>query len=409
MIEISFIDTVWVLIASILVFSMQLGFAAIEAGFTRAKSTLSIFMKNMTDMILGSILFMVIGFSLAFSGSGAFIGDLGHFLIRDVGLEAWEGLAIPGILFFFFQMMFAATAATIVSGAVAERIKYVAYFAISAIMVIITYPVIVHWVWGGGWLAEMGFVDFAGSTVVHSVGAWAALAAVIILGPRIGKFTKEGIPKAIPGHNIALAGIGLFILWFGWFGFNPGSELAANSTIAMIATTTNLAAAAGGLGAIIVTWIKLKKPDVGMTMNGILAGLVAITAPCASVSPGWSLVIGFIAGVLVVLSVDMFETKFKIDDPVGAISVHGMCGVWGTLAVGLFAAEGGLFTSGSIDLLVTQLTGVAATFAFVFPLMLVVCKLIDIVIGMRVSESIEITGLDTTEFGGDAYPDFVRE
>jgi len=233
------------------------------------------------------------------------------------------------------------------------------------------------------------------------------LAAVIILGPRMGKFTEKGVPRAIPGHNIAIAGIGLFISWFGWFGFNPGSEFAANSSIAMIATTTNLAAAAGGLGAIIVTWIKLKKPDVGMTMNRILAGLVAITAPCASVSPAWSLVIGFVAGVLVVLSVYMFES-FRIDDPVGAISVHGMCGVWGTITVGLFAAEGGLFTTMSVDLLATQIVGVVATFAFVFPLMLVVCKVIDMVIGMRVSESVEITGLDTAEFGGTAYPDFVR-
>ncbi|MCC7568264.1 MAG: ammonium transporter, partial [Candidatus Methanofastidiosa archaeon] len=316
--EISMIDTVWVLVASILVFSMQLGFAAVEAGFTRAKSTLSIIMKNMTDMILGSILFMAIGFSLAFSGSGAFIGDMGHAFIRGVGLEAWDGLAIPGLLFFFFQMMFAATAATIVSGAVAERMKYTAYFIVSAFMVVLAYPVVVHWTWGGGWLAERGFVDFAGSTVVHSVGGWAALAMAIVLGPRIGKFTAEGKPRAIPGHNIALAGIGLFMLWFGWFGFNPGSELAATSSIALIATTTNLAAAAGGLAAILTTWIKLKKPDVGMTMNGILAGLVAITAPCASVSPAWSLAIGFIAGVLVVLAVDVIETRFKVDDPVGA-------------------------------------------------------------------------------------------
>ena len=407
--EISMIDTVWVLVASILVFSMQLGFAAVEAGFTRAKSTLSIIMKNMTDMILGSILFMAIGFSLAFSGSGAFIGDMGHAFIRGVGLEAWDGLAIPGLLFFFFQMMFAATAATIVSGAVAERMKYTAYFIVSAFMVVLAYPIVVHWTWGGGWLAERGFVDFAGSTVVHSVGGWAALAMAIVLGPRIGKFTAEGKPRAIPGHNIALAGIGLFMLWFGWFGFNPGSELAATSSIALIATTTNLAAAAGGLAAILTTWVKLKKPDVGMTMNGILAGLVAITAPCASVSPAWSLAIGFIAGVLVVLAVDVIETRFKVDDPVGAISVHGICGAWGTIAVGLFAAEGGLFTSGSLSLLGTQLTGVVATFAFVFPLMFVFGKVLDRVIGMRVSEAVEIRGLDTMEFGGDAYPEFVRE
>jgi Amt family ammonium transporter len=388
---------------------MQLGFAAIEAGFTRAKSTLSIMMKNMTDMILGSILFMIVGFSIAFSGNGAFIGDFGHVFIKGVGVEAWDGLAIPGLLFFFFQMMFAATAATIVSGAVAERIKYTAYFMISAFMVVVTYPVVVHWVWGGGWLAERGFVDFAGSTVVHSVGAWSALAMAIILGPRIGKFGADGKPRAIPGHNIALAGIGLFMLWFGWFGFNPGSELAADSAITLIATTTNLAAAAGGLAAILTTWIRLKKPDVGMTMNGILAGLVAITAPCAAVSPGWSLAIGFVAGVLVVFAVDFMESVLKVDDPVGAISVHGVCGAWGTLAVGLFAAEGGLITSGSASLLGTQIIGIAATFAFVFPLMLVVGKVLDLAIKIRVPESVEIRGLDTVEFGGDAYPEFIRE
>jgi len=408
MMEISLVDTVWVLVASVLVFSMQLGFAAVEAGFTRAKSTLSIFMKNMTDMIVGSIFFMIIGFTLAFSGDGAFIGDMGHLLIKNVGPEAWDGLAIPGLLFFFFQMMFAATAATIVSGAVAERIKYIAYFLVSAMIIVFTYPVVVHWIWGGGWLADMGFIDFAGSTAVHSVGAWAALATVIVLGPRIGKYGKDGRPRAIPGHNIALAGIGLFILWFGWFGFNPGSELAADSAIAHIATTTNLAAAAGGLAAIVTTWLKLKKPDVGMTMNGILAGLVAITAPCAAVSPQWSLIIGFVAGAIVVFAVDLFESKLKIDDPVGAISVHGICGVWGTLSVGLFAAEGGLITSGSASLLGTQAVGVVSTFVFVFGTMFIFAKVLDKAIGIRVSESVEIAGLDTTEFGGDAYPDFIK-
>lgn len=406
--EISFIDTAWVLIASVLVFAMQLGFAAVEAGFTRSKNTSGIFMKNMSDMIMGSLLFMIIGFSLAFASGNGFIGGLDYFFLGKIGLEAWDGLAIPAMLFFFFQMMFAATAATIVSGAVAERIKYTAYLVISAVMVALIYPVVVHWTWGGGWLAAKGFVDFAGSTVVHSVGAWAALATVIVLGPRIGKFAKNGKPKAIPGHSIALAGIGMFILWFGWFGFNPGSELAADSSIALIATTTNISAAAGGFAAIVVTWIKQGKPDVGMTMNGILAGLVGITAGCAAVTPQWALVIGLVSGLFVVFAVDLIESKFKIDDPVGAISVHGICGAWGTIAVGLFASEGGLLFGGGAGLLGTQLVGVVATFVFVFPAAFVLAKVLDKAIGIRVSEEHEIRGLDTTEFGGDAYPEFIR-
>jgi len=408
MLEISYIDTLWVLMASGMVFMMHLGFATIEAGFTRAKNTVSILMKNISTVFVGSFVFCLIGFSLAFSGDGALIGNLEHIVMRGLGTGAWGGLTISGIVFFFFQMMFAATAATIVSGAVAERIKFGPYLIITCVLLAVIYPMVAHWIWGGGWLADRGFIDFAGSTVVHSVGGWAALASALVLGPRIGKFTIKGIPKAIPGHNMGLATIGLFVLWFGWFGFNGGSELALNDNVGPIIVNTFLASIVAGIATMLVTWIKLGKPDTGMTMNGILAGLVAITAPCSVVTPYWALVIGAIAGVIVVYAVDFFESRLKVDDPVGAISVHGMNGLWGTLSVGLFASGSGLITSGSIDQLLIQVTGAGATFLLVFPMMFILAKMVDRAIGIRVSEFCEISGLDTTEFGGAAYPDFAR-
>jgi Amt family ammonium transporter len=304
--------------------------------------------------------------------------------------------------------MFAATSATIVSGAVAERMKFSAYIVVSVVLVGLIYPIITHWVWGGGWLSSLGFHDFAGSTVVHSVGAWTALATVIVLGPRFGKFDEKGNPRAMPGHNIGLAAIGCLLLWFGWFGFNPGSELAFDSAVPLIAITTNVAAAGGGLAALAVSWLKTKKPDAGMFLNGILAGLVAITAPCAVVSPQWALVIGLIAGFIVVYAVEFIESKLKIDDPVGAISVHGVCGVFGTLAVGLFASENGLITTGSASQLIVQAIGVVSTFGLVFVSALVMAKIIDKLLGLRVSPEVEINGLDITEFGGDSYPDFLK-
>ena len=406
--EISLLDTMWVLIASFLVFIMHLGFTTIEAGLTRSKNTISIITKNVFTIVMGSIVFMVIGFTLAFSGSGSFIGDLGHFFINGVGEGPWPGLLIPALAFFLFQAMFAATSATIVSGAVAERMKFSAYIVVSVVLVGLIYPIITHWVWGGGWLSSLGFHDFAGSTVVHSVGAWTALATVIVLGPRFGKFDEKGNPRAMPGHNIGLAAIGCLLLWFGWFGFNPGSELAFDSAVPMIAITTNVAAAGGGLAALAVSWLKTKKPDAGMFLNGILAGLVAITAPCAVVSPQWALVIGLIAGSIVVYAVEFIESKLKIDDPVGAISVHGVCGVFGTLAVGLFASENGLITTGSASQLIVQAIGVVSTFGLVFFSALVMAKIIDKLLGLRVSPEVEINGLDITEFGGDSYPDFLK-
>ena len=409
MMEISYLDTLWVLIASSMVFMMHLGFASIEAGFTRSKNTVSIIMKNLSTVFVGSLMFFLIGFSLAFSGDGAFVGTLDLVAIRGIGAGVWDGLTIPGIVFFLFQMMFAATAATIVSGAVAERIKFSAYLLISAVLIAFIYPVIAHWVWGGGWLADRGFIDFAGSTVVHSVGGWAALATAFVLGPRIGKYDSNKKPQAIAGHNIGLATVGLFILWFGWFGFNAGSELAVDDAVGIIATNTFLAAIMGGLATMFVTWKKSGKPDAGMTMNGVLAGLVAITAPCAVVSPHWSLVIGAVGGVIVVVAVDLVELVLKIDDPVGAISVHGVNGLWGTLAVGLFASGEGLFTSGKIGLLGIQALGAGVTFISVVVLCFLLATAVKATIGIRVPEAIEVRGLDTTEFGADAYPDFIRD
>ena len=406
--EINLLDTMWVLIASFLVFIMHLGFTTIEAGLTRSKNTISIITKNVFTVAIGGIIFMVIGFTLAFSGSGAFIGDLTYFMINGLNSDPWTGLTIPATAFFLFQAMFAATSATIVSGAVAERMKFSAYIIITIILVAIIYPVIAHWVWGGGWLATMGFHDFAGSTVVHSVGGWTALATVIILGPRFGKFDKNGTPQAIAGHNIGLAAIGCLLLWFGWFGFNAGSELALDNKVPLIAITTNMAGAAGGLSALVVSWLRGGKPDVGMFLNGILAGLVAITAGCAVVSPQWALVIGILGGIIVVYAVEFIEAKLKIDDPVGAISVHGCCGLFGTICVGLFSSSNGLITTGSASQLVVQLIGAGATFALVFVSALIIAKVIDMTIGLRVSAEVELKGLDITEFGGDAYPDFLK-
>lgn len=392
--EINFLDTTWVLIAAFMVFIMHLGFAMVESGFTRAKNTGNIIMKNLFTITMGILAFFIIGFTLAFSEGNPFIGGLDNFLLFNIEIHDSN---IPGLAFFIFQAMFAATAATIVSGAVAERIKLSAYMIYATILVAIIYSIIVHWVWGGGWLSLMGFTDFAGSTVVHSVGAWAALAAVIVLGPRFGKF-KDGIAHAIPGHNIALGAFGALILWFGWYGFNPGSELAADSAIAGIAVTTSLAAAAGGIGALVFTWIKTGRPDLGMTINGILAGLVAITAGCAAISPQLALLTGAVGGILVVLSVDFLERVLKIDDPVGAISVHGAVGVWGTLAVGLF---------GGADF-VAQVIGIVSVFAFVFITSYIVFKTLDMVMGTRVDPEEEIQGLDQMELAVNAYPDFVK-
>ncbi len=421
------LDTVWVLVAGMLVFFMNLGFALVESGFARAKNTVNIISKNFVVFAVATIAFLVVGWGLMYGDGNALFGMKGLFFLSGAdnspatgdGYQgvysalSWTG--VPLMAKFFFQLVFAGTAATIVSGAVAERIKYISFIAFSFVLVAFVYPVVGHWIWGGGWLAELGFWDFAGSTVVHSVGAWAALAGVLVLGPRIDKYAKDGSVRPIPGHNMTSAMTGALILWLGWFGFNPGSTMAADPTaISHIVVTTNVAAAAGALGATALAWLLLGKPDVGMTINGALAGLVGITAGCAFVGVGSSLVIGAIAGAIVVLGVLMFD-KLRVDDPVGALAVHGLGGIFGTLAVGLFAQDSiapgttgnGLFFGGGTSLLLSQLTGVVAVGAAVFVTSLAVWLGIKAIIGVRVSEEEELEGLDIGEHGNRAYPDFV--
>jgi Amt family ammonium transporter len=391
----------WTLVAAALVFFMQAGFAMVEAGFTRAKNAVNILMKNLMDFSMGSIVYWAIGFGLMFGASGTgWFGTSGFFL------SDFTPDGDPWVLaFWMFQVVFAATAATIVSGAMAERTKFTGYLLYSICVCGLIYPIFGSWAWGSlfngsGWLEGLGFIDFAGSTVVHSVGGWAALAGAIVLGPRMGKYLADGSVRPIPGHNMPLGALGVFILWLGWFGFNPGSTTTADKSIAMIFVNTNLAAATGAILAMITSWMKFGKPDVSMSLNGALAGLVAITAGCANVSPASSVAIGAIAGILVVLSVLFFD-KIKVDDPVGAVSVHGVCGAWGTLAAGIFNIGG---TSAAI--IGVQLIGIAACFLWTFPAAFIMFKLIDKTIGLRVSPEEEAEGLDFTEHGGNAYPDF---
>ena len=417
------IDIVWTLIAAFLVFFMQAGFAMVEAGFTRAKNACNILMKNLMDFSVGSLAYWAIGFGIMFGASklGLF-GTSKFFLAGGAPVDGAMGLdQYREMTSWMFQVVFAATAATIVSGAMAERTKFSAYLVYSAVISAVIYPVVGHWIWGGGWLGEkIGMIDFAGSTVVHSVGGWAGLAGALMLGPRIGKYSTNGdtkrkkVSKAIPGHNIPLAALGVFILWFGWFGFNPGSTTAGTDlSIATIAVTTNLAAAAGAVSAMVTAWVMSKKPDASMALNGALAGLVAITAGCSSVSPGSAVVIGLIAGIVVYFSVIFLDRVLHIDDPVGAVSVHGVCGAFGTLAVGLFAqpayagaGNAGLFFGGGFALLGKQAIGVAAVFGWTFAAALVLFYAIKLVMGLRVTRDEEIRGLDIGEHGMEAYAGF---
>ncbi|MBN2331659.1 MAG: ammonium transporter [Deltaproteobacteria bacterium] len=405
------VNFVWICMAAFLVFFMQAGFAMVEAGFTRAKNVCNIIMKNLLDFSVGSIAFFILGFGIMFGS------DVGGFLGSDQFLLSGTNPATPdgmwNYAFWLFQCVFAATAATIVSGAMAERTKFVAYLIYSAFICLFIYPISGHWIWGGGWLSAMKtpMVDFAGSSVVHSVGGWLGLAGALMLGPREGKYTAEGRSKAIPGHNILAGALGVFILWFGWFGFNPGSTTEANSSIGLIAVTTNLAAASGVITAMITAWFRFGKPDVTMSLNGALAGLVAITAGCANVSPGSAIIIGALAGIVVVVSVEFIDKVLKIDDPVGAISVHGVCGAFGTICVGIFANKefggvSGLLDGGGTALLVSQLIGVAAIFAWSFILGLILFAAIKATVGLRVSRTEELRGLDIEEHGNEAYYGF---
>ena len=408
------INTAWTLIAAFLVFFMQAGFAMLETGSTRSKGAANIMMKNLMDFCIGSIAFYFVGYGLMFGTSAAgLFGSSGFFGALD---HTASVAGIPLDAFILWETVFCATAATIVSGAMAERTKFSAYCIYSAVISLIIYPVVGHWIWGGGWLANMGFEDFAGSTVVHSLGGWAALVGAAVLGPRIGKYSKDGKPNSIPGHSITLAALGVFILWFGWFGFNPGSTLSVlvlddsgNFSIAAIGTiamTTNIAAAAGAFTAMIFTWVKHGKPSVSMALNGAIGGLVAITAGCAYVSIEGAFIIGLLAGVLVVASIEFIEKVLKIDDPAGAISCHCTCGVFGTLMVGLFDTNQGLFYGGGLHLFGVQLLGVVAVGAWTLATSFVLFKVIKSTIGLRVSKEEELAGLDVSEHAEEGYPDF---
>ncbi len=394
-------NTLWTCIAAFLVFFMQAGFAMVEAGFTRAKNACNIIMKNLMDFSIGSLTFWLVGFGLMFGATGTGWFGTTNFLYDAAGDNFnWA--------FLIFQTVFCATAATIVSGAMAERTKFSSYLIYTVIITVVVYPIFGSWAWGSlldgdGWLEGRGFLDFAGSTVVHSIGGWAALAGAIVLGARIGKYDGKKITP-IPGHNIPLAALGVFILWLGWFGFNPGSTTAVGGgSFAFIAVTTNLSAAAGAIGAMATSWVLFKKPDPSFALNGALAGLVAITAGCDAIPVHFAALTGLLAGLIVVLSCVFFD-KIRIDDPVGAVSVHGVCGAWGTLAVGLFAQDVGLFAGGGAAQLGIQALGVAAAFLWAFPVSFGIFYAIHATVGLRVSEEEEIEGLDLTEHGIYAYP-----
>jgi len=398
------IDNMWLLVAAFLVMFMQPGFAMVEAGFTRSKNTANILMKNLMDFSIGSILYWAIGFTIMYGDSiGGFIGMPNLFFMSDGFGDNYSDYAD-----LFFQTVFAATAATIVSGAMAERTEFKAYLIFSIVITVLIYPISGHWTWGGGWLSQLGFHDFAGSSIVHSVGAWVGLAGAAIIGPRIGKYGKDGKAKAIPGHNLALGALGVFILWFGWFGFNPGSQLAAAGTdnavaIGHIAVTTNLAAAAGAITAMLVAWVRYKRPALSISLNGALAGLVAITAGCDAVDPVGAVLIGTLAGFVLPFAVEFIDKVLKVDDPVGAVSVHGVSGALGTLAVGLFSTSEGLFYGNGAKLLGVQAIGVLVFFVWAFGLGFVLFTILKQTKVLRVSKRVEEEGLDVYEHGESAY------
>jgi Amt family ammonium transporter len=403
------INTMWILLAAFLVFFMQAGFGMVEAGLVRTKNAANIIMKNLLDFCFAALGYFIFGYAIMYGGTGFFVGTEGWFL---VGAEsAVDGVPLEAV--WLFQAVFAGTAATIVAGAVAERMKFVAYLGYAFLLSAFIYPVVGHWVWGGGWLASLDFHDFAGSTVVHGVGGIAALVGAWLLGPRFGRFAKDGSPHVIAGHNMPLVGMGVFILWFGWFGFNAGSTLGFDEPelVARVAINTTLAPSAGAIAAMFTAWAWWGKPDLTVALNGALAGLVGITAPCAVVSPSAALFIGFIAGILVVFGIDWMN-RLRVDDPVGAVPVHGLCGIWGTLAVGFFGQAGlgspsdGLLYGGGFGQLGIQCLGVLACYAFAGIAMFLVFKFIDVTMGLRVSHETELRGLDLDEHGMESYAGF---
>lgn len=413
----SSVNTCWTLVAAFLVYFMQAGFALCEAGFTRAKNTGNILMKNMMDFCIGTPCYWVIGFGLMFGGTGALIGGFDPFIQGDY---SHLGLDIPLWVYIVFQTVFCATAATIVSGSMAERTNFKAYCVYSAAISLVVYPICGHWMWGGGWLQSMGFHDFAGSAAVHNVGGVIALLGAWMLGPRIGKYDKDGKPHAIPGHNLTAGALGVFILWFCWFGFNGCSTVAltdgAADVAARVFVTTNLAAAVATVTVMCITWVRYKKPDVSMTLNGSLAGLVAITAGCDAVTPVGAAIIGIIAGFVVVFGIEFVDQKLKVDDPVGAVGVHGLCGLTGTLLTGVFAyyltddlgQPLGLLYGGGVHFLGVQVLGIVSVLAWVGVTMVIIFQAIKHTIGLRVTEAEEISGLDLPEHGlTSAYADFM--
>ena len=401
------VDVLWTLWGAAMVFFMQAGFSLCEAGLTRAKNTGNILMKNLMDFCIGAPIYWLVGFGIMFGGSGALIGGFDPLIRGD-----YDFGSLPVWCYVIFQTVFCATSATIVSGSMAERTNFKAYCVYSALISLIVYPISGHWIWGGGWLADLGFHDFAGSTAVHMVGGIAAAVGAAVLGPRIGKYGKDGKPRAIPGHNLTALSLGVFILWFCWFGFNGASTVslstdAAMETASLVFMNTNMSAAVATCTVMIFSWLRYKKPDVSMTFNGSLAGLVAITAGCDTVSPVGAFFIGLGAGILVLLAVEFFDKVARIDDPVGAISVHGVCGAFGTICVGLFSTEYGLFYGGGVHALLVQLLGVASVAVWVLVTMFIIFKVIDKVIGLRVPAEVEIDGLDMHEHGlASAYSGF---
>lgn len=419
------LDTLWVVIASVLVIFMNAGFAMLETGFCRRKNAVNLLSKNLIVFAISTIAFWVFGFALMFGDGNGFIGLQGFFLngmdnspatgsAYDGVYSALSWAGVPLAAKFLFQVAFAGTAATIVSGAVAERIKFIDFLLFSFFLVAIAYPMVGHWIWGGGWLSKMGFHDFAGGTVVHSVGGWCALTGAIILGPRMGKYPSQGGIMPLPGHNLSIATLGCFILWIGWFGFNPGSTMAVSEDIAYIAVVTNLSAAAGGITSTITSWILAGKPDLSLSINGVLSGLVAITAGCSMVSYSSAVTIGLLAGILVVFSVYFLDNR-KIDDPVGAVSVHLVNGIWGTIAIGLFADSSitkneqiaGLFSNANFSLLGVQLLGIVTVGITMIILSTVFWNILKVSFGLRVSQEEEYLGLDISEHGMEAYSGFL--
>ena len=389
------VNFLFVLICAILVFFMQAGFAMLELGFTRAKNAVNIVMKNIMDFALGALVFFAVGFALMFgTDAGGIIGTSGFFAPEGAASAFSE---LPPELFILFQVMLCATAATIVSGAMAERTKFVSYLICSAVMSMIIYPVTGHWIWGGGWLSNMGFHDLAGSAAVHMVGGICAFVGALLVGPRKGKYTKNGKSVAILGHNIPMSALGTFILWFAWFGFNCGSTLAISTNVGNIALNNVMASSAGAVGAMIMTWILYKKPDVSMVCNGIIGGLVSVTAGADVVTPWAAALIGAIAGILTTLCVDLFDKVVKLDDPVGAVSVHGVCGLWGVVATGIFGRGCDFFT---------QLVGVLAVLVYVMAVAFAIFGIVKKTVGLRVSEQEEVDGLDIHEHNAIAYGNF---